>query len=312
MPARNILITGASGYLGGTIVAQLSTANLPSHGKIFALVRNDSQEEAVKNYGLMPLRFDPYDKAVVEENILLHQISVVYWLIEAAKSTAQSYFIEALSNLRQETGQTVHILHTSGAKLFSDFAGAPTDRLLLDSDLDLHATQKGQQGAHPVIQKVAVDANNEVIELAEAQGVRSYIFVPCIVYGKGRGFGNPISIQTVAIVKAAKAAKRVYRVDTDHPSWPVSHVDDTAALYIDILKKILAEENVDSGSNGYYLAASGSVAWDDLYDAFAQSLAKRGIVEDSQVTLADDAALEKMAKGLSCPKEFVRVQIGGK
>lgn len=74
----------------------------------------------------------------------------------------------------------------------------------------------------------------------------------------------------------------------------------------------MAEENVESGPNGYYLAASGSVAWDDIYDAFAVSLAKRGIIEDSLVTLADDAVLEKMAKGLGSPKEFVPVQLGGK
>ena len=35
--------------------------------------------------------------------------------------------------------------------------------------------------------------------------------------GKGEGFGNPISIQTVAIVKAAKALRCVYRTDTDRP-----------------------------------------------------------------------------------------------
>ncbi|KAH7007205.1 hypothetical protein EDB80DRAFT_751878 [Ilyonectria destructans] len=310
MPTRNILITGASGYLGGTVVAQLSGANLPSHGKIFALVRNDSQAKAVKTYGLEAITFDPYDMIAVEENIIRHQISIVYWLIDASSSAAQQHFIGALSKLKQETGQSVHFLHTSGAKIFSGLAGTPTDRTVLDSDPDLHAIQKGQHAPYSLLQK-AVDANNDVIKLAEAQGVRSYIFVPCIVYGKGRGFGNPISIQTVAIVKAAMASKRVYRVDSDHPIWPVSHVDDTAALYLDILKKILAEENVESGPNGYYLAASGSVAWDDIYDAFAVSLAKRGIIEDSLVTLADDAALEKMGKGLGSPKELVPVQLGG-
>jgi hypothetical protein len=37
--------------------------------------------------------------------------------------------------------------------------------------------------------------------------------MPCIVYGKGTGFGNHISIQTVAIVRAAKAMRRVCKVD---------------------------------------------------------------------------------------------------
>jgi Na+-transporting NADH:ubiquinone oxidoreductase subunit NqrE len=47
--------------------------------------------------------------------------------------------------------------------------------------------------------------------------VKSYIFVPCVVYGEGKGFGNKISIQDVAIVKAALAAGRVYKVDDGNP-----------------------------------------------------------------------------------------------
>lgn len=35
--------------------------------------------------------------------------------------------------------------------------------------------------------------------------------------GKGEGFGNKISIQTVDIVKAAKVAGRVYKVDDGKP-----------------------------------------------------------------------------------------------
>lgn len=64
--------------------------------------------------------------------------------------------------------------------------------------------------------------NNTVIDTSEAYGVKSYIFVPCVVYGEGGGFGNPISIQTVAIVKAAKALGRVYRLDSEdfvRTSW---------------------------------------------------------------------------------------------
>jgi hypothetical protein len=59
----------------------------------------------------------------------------------------------------------------------------------------------------------ARDTNNTVIETAEAHGVRSYIFITCIVYGEGEGFGNRISIQTVAVVKAAKKVGAVYDVN---------------------------------------------------------------------------------------------------
>jgi hypothetical protein len=56
---------------------------------------------------------------------------------------------------------------------------------------------------------------NAVIETAEAHGVRCYIFIPCVVDGEGEGFGNRISIQTVAVVKAAKKVGTVYDVNSE-------------------------------------------------------------------------------------------------
>lgn len=60
-------------------------------------------------------------------------------------------------------------------------------------------------------------ANCIVIEEADKYGVHGYVFAPCIVYGKGEGFGNAISIQTVEIVKAGRALGRVYKVDKGRP-----------------------------------------------------------------------------------------------
>lgn len=111
MSPSNILITGASGYLGGTLLDHLATVGLPPHGTLYALVRNDAQAEEVRKYGAEPLIFDPYDKAAVEKHISTHQISIVFWLIDALKSDAQVHFIETLSKLRQETEQPVHFLH---------------------------------------------------------------------------------------------------------------------------------------------------------------------------------------------------------
>lgn len=81
-----------------------------------------------------------------------------------------------------------------------------------------------------------METNSTVIETAESYGVRSYIFIPCIVYGEGEGFGNRISIQTTAVVKAAKGVRAVYdmnpegvvcksqsgcRIEVDSKSWNV-------------------------------------------------------------------------------------------
>lgn len=71
--------------------------------------------------------------------------------------------------------------------------------------------------------------NATVIETSEAYGVRSYIFIPCIVYGEGEGFGNRISIQTVAVVQAAKKLRTVYDVN------PERAVSDTSQALTHLL-----------------------------------------------------------------------------
>lgn len=157
----------------------------------------------------------------------------------------------------------------------------------------------------------AVIENNTVIEEGERHGVRTYIFAPCIVYGRGEGFGNPISIQTVAIVKAARAMKRVYKVEEGRPSWPVCHVLDNTSLYFDMLRHILDGKDLGHGRNGYFLASPGSVAWDDLYKAMAAALAKRNVIADDSVVPANQGILEQMAEALECTPDFVPVQLGG-
>ncbi|KAF9876568.1 nad dependent epimerase dehydratase family protein [Colletotrichum karsti] len=309
--SHNILITGASGYLGGTLLARWAEADLKGYDKLYALVRTDEQAAAVKKYGAEPLTFSLKDETAVSDAVLKHQITIVYYLIDAVASVSQQYFIKALGDLKRQTGLDVHFLHTSGAKMFSSHAGAPTDRPLLDTHPELYDIQKAQKAAISVIQP-GIETNKTITDEAEANGVKSYIFAPCIVYGKNEGFGNPISIQTREIVKAAKAAGRVYSVTRGRPTWPVCHVVDNATLYLQILRSILNNENPGSGRKGYYLASPGSVVWDDIYASMAKALYKRGVIETDEVVQADENALGAMAQGMGVDLPLVELGLAGK
>ncbi|KXH34791.1 hypothetical protein CSAL01_00372 [Colletotrichum salicis] len=317
--SHNILITGASGYLGGTLLARWASAGLTGYDKLFALVQTEAQREQVKQYGAEPLIFSPRDDQAVREAVVQNRITIVFYLIDAFDSVGQENFIKALGQVKSQTGLEVHLLHltggfllqTSGAKIFSGLAGAPTDSPLLDTDPGLYDIQKAQEPPIPFMKK-PVETNKRVIDLAQANDVRSYIFAPSIVYGRGEGFGNPISIQTVDIVKAAIAAGLVHSVTPDRPTWPVCHVLDNTTLYLQILRSILNGDTPGYDKNGYYLAASGSVAWDDLYDAMAKALKARNVIEDERVIPADESALGKMAQGLSTESSLVQMRLAGK
>jgi len=248
--SRNVLITGGSGYLGGSVLAELKkTDDLPAHGTIYALVRSEEQAQKVKAYtSATPITLDLEDQSAITSTLVDKKISVVFFLINALTADAQLKLIQALKEVQDQLGVTTHFLHTTGAKAFSAFTSHPTDRVLSDADDELFAIQNNAKPAKPAFapfEKVgwasghravddprelsliwyvqAVGTNCKVIEAGEKYGVKTYIYIPCIVYGEGTGFGNRISIQTVAIVRAAKAMRRVCKVDNEngvslHPS----------------------------------------------------------------------------------------------
>lgn len=179
---HNILLTGVSGYLGGTLLANLATAALPPYSQVFALVRSDSQAEAVlASSNATPLVFDVGDAAAVRDAVTGNDITIVVFCIDAIKSVTQSYMIKALSEVKERTGKDVHFIHvslfracgacpgcnewcfdalltlrsqTSGAKLFSSHAGAPTNRTLMDDETGIHEIHKTQRAVIPAVQPV--------------------------------------------------------------------------------------------------------------------------------------------------------------
>ncbi|KAJ4253747.1 hypothetical protein NW762_010141 [Fusarium torreyae] len=283
---HNILITGASGYLGGDLLAELVKADLPEYGKLLALVRSLEQAEAVRQLGAQPLTLDIHDEVAVREAVLGHEITVIYFLVDAVSSASQKLFINALGELKKRNNSDVHFLHVLDhwrKDVFESFWS--TDR---------PETERRRP---------------RVVHRAESS---TGAFTKVSGNGKGGGFGNPISIQTVAIVQAAKALRRVYRTDSENPTWPVCHIADNTSLYIQILRTILSGHDPGHGKYGYYLASSGSVPWNDIYNAFAKALAGRGVVDDAEVHDTNDEVLQKMANALDCPKDFVAPQLGGR
>jgi nucleoside-diphosphate-sugar epimerase len=99
--SHTILITGGSGYLGGSILAQLNFAKLPQYKKLYALVRNKEQGEAVKQYGAEPLFLNIDNDESIIEGIVEKEITVIYFLIDPRASNYQLPMIKALAENKE-------------------------------------------------------------------------------------------------------------------------------------------------------------------------------------------------------------------
>ncbi|KAI8313687.1 hypothetical protein K4K61_007121 [Colletotrichum sp. SAR11_59] len=136
----NVLVTGGSGYLGGSLLASWAGANITGYDKLYALVRSDSRAAAVKSlYDAEPVT------CILEEDNIRHlvvdnDITVVFYLIDAYRAERPVSFIKALGEVKKATGR-----ETTGTKQFSEHAGAPTDKPLLDTDPNLYDIQRGQK-----------------------------------------------------------------------------------------------------------------------------------------------------------------------
>ncbi|KAJ7739679.1 NAD-P-binding protein [Mycena maculata] len=311
-----IFLTGASGYIGGVLLTHI--LGLPSV-EVYALVRTPEQTEKVTSLGAHPVQFDlNIDQEQIAKAVVGNAVTIVVHTADAMNFEPAQMFIQALAKVKQQTGQQVHLIHTSGAKLFSTHAGIPSENVINDTqDVDVYTVEKTFKSPHELRDRARC-TNLSVIDLSESLDVRSYILVPPMVYGPGEGFGNKISIQFVAIVRIGAALQYLPQIPADDETWALCHLQDLISLYMVLLKSITANSNPPSGKQGYYFAENGIFSWKVLYGDIASRLASLGYLKgphtEGQITLAKvtEEDIQRAGEVLGVPPAFVPVSVAGK
>ncbi|KAI1105789.1 NAD(P)-binding protein [Jackrogersella minutella] len=296
--SQNILITGAAGYIGGSVLAEVisRTGGLINAENISAAVRTEEQAQSLSKLGVNVIQVDLNDEGAVNEAVLFNKINIIIHTASSTNSRLVTLLIKALSNRRLVSGKEVYFIHSSVTTLFSEEGGWPYGEVR-DTD-PIFEKEKQIEGHHPVR-----ETNILVTELAKAQKVTSFNVVVPVVYGRGSGEWRKISVNIPAYIRTSIAHKVVYKFDKDG-SPPAVHISDLTELYTLLVEKVLQNEPIPSGENGYYFAMAHRAPWWDIMQRLAKALYARGLVTEPAVQVWP--SYEMAAEHLGFPALYTR------
>jgi nucleoside-diphosphate-sugar epimerase len=236
-----VFITGATGYIGGSVAAKL----LQGGHTVLGLVRTDEKAAQLKQRGIEPLIGTLAD---------FHQIVQAARQCDAVINAANaddSFSVEAI--IQGLAGSGKPFIHTSGTSVVSDRAAGEYSDAIFNEDSPFEPLPERMM-------RVAID---RAVLMAARKGVRSIVIRPSLIYGRGHGL-NPDSVQIPHLIELAKKYGIARQVGRGQNVWSHVHIDDIVDLYL------LALEYAPACSLFY--AENGEAAWKSLASAIGRLL----------------------------------------
>ncbi|KAK6071487.1 nad dependent epimerase dehydratase family protein [Seiridium cupressi] len=293
----NILITGAAGYIGGSIVADFLSKDSAALGRehIHAAVRSEDQAKALLALGANILHLDLMDEKNVVDNLLNHKIRIVIHCASSIDPSLAFPLINALEKQKELSGEDTYFVHTSALSAFYENTGwSPA---VTEDTGPIFDTEKQLADSYPIRK-----ADVAIIEHAKARGVTSFVVIPSTVYGRGSGEWNQLSVVIPGHVQASLRQRKVHKFPKDFKVSGV-HITDLTALYWRIIEAVLQNKSIPSGTEGYYFALAHDIHIWEFLDRLATALKARGLVDDSNVaTWPND---EVAAESIGVPSQFL-------
>lgn len=258
MSIHKVFITGATGYIGGSVAALL----LKKGYQVSALVRKQEDAEKLKALGMTPILGAIHDMPVLRKAAA--QADAVIHTADADDVYSVVTFLKELAG----TGKT--FIFTSGSSLVGDDAKGEKSDIVYSEDIPVQ----------PKLEKLhRVALNDHILATAKAQ-VRTIVIVPTMVYGTGTGI-KPDSIQVPMLIDISKEKQAGIYIEKGENKWSNVHIQDLAALYV------LALENAQAGS--YFYAENGNSSLKDI----AVSISKMLGFEGKSQSISLDHAVKK-------------------
>ncbi|MBC8639047.1 NAD-dependent epimerase/dehydratase family protein [Caballeronia sp. EK] len=241
----NIFITGAGGFIGGSIAAGLAR---DGH-RVRGLIRRAEQADDLKR-----LNIEPVIGSLDDTDLLVTEARAADAVINAASSDHRAAVETLIGALK---GTNKPFLHTSGSSIVGDASGGEaSDKIYSEDNLPAPTPDKAP--------RVAIDT---LVLDAAKRGVRSAVLCNTLIYGHG-AVPNATSVQLPRLERQAKKSGIVRHVGRGLNIWSNVHIDDVVDIYRLALEK--------SPAGTFYFVESGEAQFRDMTTAMARALDLRG------------------------------------
>ena len=234
-----IFVTGASGFIGGSVAAEAVRRGHQVRG----LVRSAEKAQACKAFGIAPVL-----GTLADHDLLTEEAQAADAVVNAASSDDRDA-VDAL--LKALTGSGKALIHTSGSSIVADQAnGEPSEAVFDEDHMPTPAADKAA--------RVALDQ-----AILSAPGIRSVILCNALIFGDALG-PKARSVQLPLMIDHARESGRAHFVGRGLNRWSTVHIADVVDLYL------IALEKAPPGT--FAFVESGEAAFRDMAQAIADAL----------------------------------------
>jgi nucleoside-diphosphate-sugar epimerase len=217
-----VFVTGATGYIGGSIAAKL----IAGGHQVTGLTRTQEGAEKLRAFGI-----EPVVGMLIDRDTLQHAARSADAVINAANSD-DANAVEAL--LEALYGSDKTFIQTSGSSAIGDRAAGELSERVFHEDSVFE----------PLPERAGRVLIDRTILAAAHRGVRSVVIRPSLIYGIGHG-AHRDSVQVPKLIALAKKYGAPRHVGRGLNIWSHLHIDDVVDLYL------LALERAPAGSLFY-------------------------------------------------------------
>ncbi|KAG6813899.1 hypothetical protein H0H92_005748 [Tricholoma furcatifolium] len=291
----NIFLTGATGYIGGAVLARFLNLSDAASLSFTALVRSPEKAEKLRALGVDSVVGSHTDDALVKK--LASEADVVLTSADCDYLPAAQSILRGLESRFKATGNVPILIHTSGTGVLTDnAAGAFAGQTIYNDDNPNQIETLAPSQPHRIV-------DLEVLKADKAGYVKSYIVLPSTIYGIAvhklvdLGISNPHSIQIPSLIDASLDRGQGGMVGQGKNIWPNVHIDDVADLYLILYDSINVNPATGHGREGIYFGENGEHTLYQIGQAVSRVLFETGKGKSPEPTTFSKEEIDKYFGG---------------